>query len=958
MNKTMDKTMKKVWYIPVYSIMFCALAALVFYSFWSNGRILMYSGDNTTQDYVAFLYWGRYLRDVVSNLLVNHSLVIPMWDDTIGLGADIIVTLHYYIIGDPINLLAIFSSGSNSELVFCFVSLLKLYIGGLSFCIFCVYKGRNKLFSVLGAFIYIFSGYVLSFAVNHIMFLSPIVYFPLLIMGIDRLVNEKKRGMFIVFVALMGASNFYFFYMACFMVVLYYLVLYFGKYGKNLDLKHFLRLSFECLGCALIGVMIASPILVPVAYELFGNGRMSAGYHVPLTYGLSFYKEVLASFMTMGSFNVAFWTSFGFTAVGAFGIIVLFSIRRSHTAGLLKTGFIIMTLLLCIPFAGHIINGFSYACNRWMWAYSMLVSYIFVWAVPEAINRIEVGADGAGEEEPGISLKTIIFATVVVAILGLLLSKKINAFGAIAAMILLIVCLAFVIYSFSIIKREHLVGAISIALICGLLLNGVDEFSPWYSNGVLGYNEQGVASMEAHGSFASILPNGHEGNNKTAGFDNEAFEDGRISRTEHSSLKNSLNSSMLEKKHGTSVYFSIVNGNLSRFYKELGMCYPMEYRIYGADERSFVDSLLGVRYFVTGEGRPEKQPFGYDTVVANEGAYYGSYTVYETQNDLNFGFTSDQVIPRSTYEQLTDIQKQQALMQGIVAYDETFSEYGFAEPQLAFSNENKECSLEACDGATLLENGVRVYGQDAKVKIRFDGNDNCETYVKISGLNFADLSPYELNEASWDSMNKYDRNVIRRLQKSYIAADTADFVISCESGEDKISKQYQYRNPESTSYCGRHDFLYNIGYFDDAIDELTLTFKKTGLYTWDDISIECQSCDDLKGFADKLNAEHLDNVIEGVNSYSGDITISGRKMLCLQIPYSKGWKAWVDGERVNTINADTLLTGIVLEKGTHHIELKYETPLFAISIVLMLVGILATLALVIFQLRLKKNITE
>lgn len=39
--------------------------------------------------------------------------------------------------------------------------------------------------------------------------------------------------------------------------------------------------------------------------------------------------------------------------------------------------------VLLVPFAGHVLNGFSYVSNRWIWAYGMMIAYIFVKAYPE-----------------------------------------------------------------------------------------------------------------------------------------------------------------------------------------------------------------------------------------------------------------------------------------------------------------------------------------------------------------------------------------------------------------------------------------------------------------------------------------------------------------------------------------------------------------------------------------------
>ena len=49
----------------------------------------------------------------------------------------------------------------------------------------------------------------------------------------------------------------------------------------------------------------------------------------------------------------------------------------------LKWGFALLNLFLLVPFAGHVLNGFSYVSNRWIWAYGMLIAYIFVKAYPE-----------------------------------------------------------------------------------------------------------------------------------------------------------------------------------------------------------------------------------------------------------------------------------------------------------------------------------------------------------------------------------------------------------------------------------------------------------------------------------------------------------------------------------------------------------------------------------------------
>ena len=60
---------------------------------------------------------------------------------------------------------------------------------------------------------------------------------------------------------------------------------------------------------------------------------------------------------------------------------------RDSTA--LKAGFLLLNVFLLVPFAGHVLNGFSYVSNRWIWAYGMLIAYIFVKIYPE-LFRLDI----------------------------------------------------------------------------------------------------------------------------------------------------------------------------------------------------------------------------------------------------------------------------------------------------------------------------------------------------------------------------------------------------------------------------------------------------------------------------------------------------------------------------------------------------------------------------------------
>ena len=59
---------------------------------------------------------------------------------------------------------------------------------------------------------------------------------------------------------------------------------------------------------------------------------------------------------------------------------------------------------------------------------------------------------------------------------------------------------------------------------------------------------------------------------------------------------------------------------------------------------------------------------------------------------------------------------------------------------------------------------------------------------------------------------------------------------------------------------------------------------------------------------------------------TGRISVSEPRILCLQIPPTSGWTAYVDGARTPLLQADTMFSALLIPEGTHDIELRYQTP--------------------------------
>ena len=95
MRRFASKDSKRDFYI-LYTLVFGVIAGFIYYQFAGNGKSLVWSHDGIPQHLNSLAYYGRYLREVLHTIFVEHKLELPMWDMNIGYGSDILTTLHYY----------------------------------------------------------------------------------------------------------------------------------------------------------------------------------------------------------------------------------------------------------------------------------------------------------------------------------------------------------------------------------------------------------------------------------------------------------------------------------------------------------------------------------------------------------------------------------------------------------------------------------------------------------------------------------------------------------------------------------------------------------------------------------------------------------------------------------------------------------------------------------------------
>lgn len=914
MNKKLDKKRNIDFYL-LYTLVFFAVALALYLKFFANGKSLVWSHDGVPQHLNSLAYYGKYLRKVLHTLFIEHKLSLPLWDMHIGYGSDILTTLHYYVIGDPLTLLSVFVPASKTEALYAFLIFLRIYLAGIAFSRYSFYHKNSKQATFMGTMIYIFAGWTIYAAMKHPYFSNPMIYLPLILLGIDKIYKKQKPYVFIWSVALAGLSNFYFFYMLGIFMVLYAIFRYFDLFADR-SIKNIGKWLGVFAVYSVIAVLIAAVILLPVILPVFGTDRFKAENYVPLFYDRIYYEKYLGCLIGE---NMIQWGVAGYTAVSLAGVFVLFSKKKKYTA--LKAGFVLLNVFLLLPYAGHALNGLSYVSNRWIWAYGMLIAYIFVKIYPELFALT-------------LTEKRKVFVMLLIYCILALLPEAARTQRNLMAMVLLSLS-TFTVLSFgNIFTRErNLTVMVAGFLIAGILFNMHYQYS---------YEKDYLSEFTDSGEALEKLE---------TGVDRAVLstDDPSVYRYDQMDTNSSENSSMQMGTNSTAYYFSVASSSIANFFDEMYLNTPWEQHYNNLDGRTILDRLASVKYFVVKKGKESDLPYGYSRLSGEAEKNGKTYLAYADEDALPLGYTYDSWISREDYDKMTVTEKQQALLQGVVLDDSSLpeTETHFNDREVSYyTSEGKGCRLK---------NGkVVVTQENAQLKLVFKGEENAETYLITEGLDYEGLSPREMiSDKKWSKMTTYEQNKLLEENSNWRYWKESQKA-SIQIGGRFLKKTIQIFTDKYNAYSGKHNFLCNTGYSEKGRHTITLTFENTGVYSFDSLKIYCQPMTEIDSQTSKLGEEVLTDVKIGNNEINGKISLSDTKALVLSIPYSEGWTAYVDGEETELKEANTMYMALELPKGDHEIHLVYWTPYLRTGLCLTCIGVLCYIVLVLINRKKKR----
>lgn len=125
-------------------------------------------------------------------------------------------------------------------------------------------------------------------------------------------------------------------------------------------------------------------------------------------------------------------------------------------------------------------------------------------------------------------------------------------------------------------------------------------------------------------------------------------------------------------------------------------------------------------------------------------------------------------------------------------------------------------------------------------------------------------------------------------------------------------KIYGGLNNKSHMYGGKHQYLINLGYTNKNVNKIKIKFKK-GNYFIDNIIVYSRSKSEIQNSIDNL--EHIAGDVKyTTNKFEYNVKLEENENVFISIPYSKGWKAYVNGEKKDIIKVDDAFMALKLEK--------------------------------------------
>ena len=833
MEKTMTK--KKYYTLSILIPAVMILAIFMLFTITPLGNRTWLTID-LGQQYVDFF---SYYQDT----LLHHPEQF-FYSFSKSIGGEMVSLWAYYLLS-PFNLLFLLIPRSAIAMGVSLLIFLKLVSCTVSFAVLLDVKFKQRNWTtLLFALSYGFMSYLSANQFN-VMWLDALIGLPLIILGVDALLQKRNPLYYVFPLSLTILSNYYTGYMICLFLGLYFPYAYLMA-NDSFSWKSFVKQFGRFIFYSVLSVGLITVILLPTFYSLLG----SKGTATTIAWSLkSEYNPLLmASKLFIGSFDFhemqKGYPNIFVGSLALFSFLCYFKEKKIARSQRLYALFITVIILISFNIemfdklwhAGQLPNWYSYR-------FSFLFSFWMVFLGYQlALKKTAVG----------IRETFVYFFLVLVTGIGFILFPQDYLQG-------WQIALGFglsmgILYSLILIgrgKASHQKFLISFVVI-ELLLNSIITLSR------LGYvmNSEFSAYQSSLQNWSTVL--------RPA--ENEFY------RSEKTILR-SKNDSLQVPTYGVSHFSSTFEKETERFFDALGVRQGNAYVNY-SNGTLLTDALLGIKntFIETTDATYNERWVRKDLEDFSTIASFDEGHIVTNPNALSIAYPMKAILKSMKVPTNHPITMQNQLANALS---------GTTSPKNIFTKVPYETTFENISDSPVVYQRVQLedntrYGT---ITLTFTPETEDPIYLEMSGTMGEEDLEMALNGEPYAFYPVQSKPVLLSVAKN------------------------QKGHPQTLQIIVRADGF---------------EFSKLSLYSLNTTL--------LNERLEQTKAQELKLETFSATHFAGTMDVLEDSTVLTTIPYSTGWKVWVDGQEVETYKILDSLLGFTISKGTHRIEYRYTTP--------------------------------
>lgn len=980
---------KHKWDILFY--FFLVLVGLLFFSvsLVTNMFTTPYGGDYVVQ---MFSFYTNGYDDWMHFFKTGEFI---FYDTNTFLGANNIGCNSFYYLFDPFFFPILLFPREFVPQGMAVLTIFKMATGGIAFYVYIRKFNVSKSSSRVASTMYAFCGWVTWYLWFNF-FTEIIICFPLILLGVEKVLKKETPFLLISSIALVGFVNYFFMFTLVLCAFFYAIVRYFQRFSQNTVKDNLKILGIGALSFV-IGLMLCSVVVIPSALVALTSDRASGSDYIPLLQaaikenrwdlvfnylftwqnvdgGRDFRSlfPIIEFFYPVTSDRGTPLTKFGnetydniagslFCYTPSMILLVPALIRSckekkwSHVPIALT-----FVLMLCTPFAYYLMHGFTKPYSRWtLFVTICLIAYIGIyldklkdepkWSILTgggfALGGIIAGAFAANHivtTESNFTERVPIFL-----VMGIALFE--------ASLVI-----AFI---FFVRKKPKF----------NLILNGIVALEAI---------AMGTFTIFGHGLSPYVYANnGLVNNNALYALTSKMNNDDKGYYRSYSGITgdSAKNDGMRNDFNSASFFHSVYNFNVKNFADWSAITGSKNgWSGTYVEKRVGLDTFLGMKYYYILKENLEYErlnqtyrpnvPFDYVDISSQYPS--DKYYVYENQNHIEFAFSYDTVMPYNAegVDSYFNIKGNFTT----IGIEELYLKHGILDYQDAQEvvEEHPDITMEIINSNPRIEDATYLTSGSYKTSTQYsieyyevpNGKVKTSTFeeIKQAYLNGNIIDKPEENngrvfvvlENKYGNLFPYDpEGVVFYLNLPYKLNNKYDVYLLDENNNlitmDKHSDNYVTNNN------GRK--LYRAFYLNKTIDSQgnvipapklkTIIYapRYYQMYNSYPVAYETYTTFNSKKM-NEIKQYPIENVVYKTDYFSFTTNYPKERFICTQLAYDDGWKVFAtnaDGEnvQVKTYHTQGGFVGFTSKAGYTSYEMIYETPYLEISKLISGVGI-------------------